>query len=80
MINHADVCRYSPLTMSIHKKNDSPATSDMYIGIATKDDGETHYFTIYSENRSVAIDIEELALLYPAALNLLSGVKDDNSR
>ena len=80
MINHADVCRYSPLTMSIHKKSDSPASSDVSISIDTKDDGETHYFTIYSENRSVAIDIEELALLYPAALNLLSGVKNDNSR
>jgi len=80
MSNHADTHRYSPLTMSIHRKGDSPSTSDIYIGIATKDDGETHYFTIYSENRSVAIDIEELALLYPAALNLLSGVKDGSPR
>ena len=80
MINHADVCRYSPLTMSIHKKNDSPATSDISISIVFNETTEDHYFTVTSESFSINIDIEELALLYPAALNLLSGVKDGSSR
>jgi len=80
MINHADVCRYSPLTMAIHKKTDSPATSDVSVSIVFNETTEDHYFTVTTEGCSINIDIEELALLYPAALNLLSGVKDGSTR
>jgi hypothetical protein len=66
--------------MSIHKKNDSPATSDISISIVFNETTEDHYFTVTSESFSINIDLEEISQLYPAALNLLSGVKDGSSR
>ena len=77
MINHADVCRYSPLTNSIYKKGNSPAASDVSISIVFNEATEAHYFTVTAENFSINIDIEEISQLYPAALNLLSGIKNN---
>ena len=74
MINHADTHRYTPRTMAIHKKGESPCATDVYIGIETNDEGATHYFTICSDGKYIHLDIEELAQLYPAAINLLHGV------
>ena len=73
MINH-DTHRYTPNTLAIHKKGDSPCMSTVHIRIDTRDEGATHYFTIYSEGKYIHLDIEELAQLYPAAINLLHGV------
>ena len=74
MINHADTHRYTPRTMAIHKKGESPCATDVYIGIDTRDEGATHYFIIFSEGKHIRLYIEELAQLYPAAINLLHGV------
>ena len=48
--------------------------SDVHIRIDTRDEGATHYFIIFSEGKHIRLDIEQLAQLYPAAINLLHGV------
>ena len=74
---HIDTHKYSPLTNSIYKKGGSPAASDVSISIVFNEATEGHYFTVTSESFSINIGIEEIALLYPAALNLLSGIKNN---
>lgn len=69
-----DTHRYTPKTMAIHRKGDSPCSSDVYIAIDTNDEGKTYFFTIFSDGKYIELDIEELAQLYPAAINLLHGV------
>ena len=69
-----DTHRYTPKTMAIHRKGEPPCSSDVYIAIDTNDEGETHFFTIRSGGKNIELDIEELAQLYPAAINLLHGV------
>ena len=56
MINH-DTHRYTPNTMAIHKKGDSPCMSDVHIRIDTRDEGATHYFIIFSEGKHIRLNI-----------------------
>ena len=81
-MTHELTYTYTPLTVAIHVEGQSPVVGDITISLQEGNVARDAVIVVRSDisGTDISFSINELAQLYPAALHLLSGVKDGSSR